>query len=84
MTEETPKFQSWEITKLEDVQHVPQHFIEKVLYFLNNAIRKCYAQKRALITMTFHEKGQRVSYTMKDLETDALIFEPKIEEDPLA
>ena len=80
---EKPRFQTWTITKLEDVQNVPQHFIEKVLHFLNHAVRKCYVQTPALVTMRFHEHGQRISYVMRDLETGAEIREPKEEIDPL-
>lgn len=82
MAEKQPKYKTWKFTKLEDLLNVDEWFVEKVLYFLGYAIRKCRLQKRTLISMTFFEQGQRIQLVTRDNETGEMFTEPK-DENPL-
>jgi len=89
MTEGEPSFKLWTLRKLEDINEVDEHQIDKCIHFLNNIIRKCRIQKRRLIEMVYHEKG-RIVVTTQDVETGQIFIDPppvveaQPEEDPLA
>ena len=58
-----PVFKQWRIEKLEDIAAVDPVHIEKVVYFLSTAIRRCVLNNQKLVSMTYHEKGSIVIET---------------------
>ena len=52
-----PDFKSWTIRSLSDVATVEAVHLQKVLYFLNHTLRKCYLLQETLVSMTYSEVG---------------------------
>lgn len=80
----TPKFKRWRIERLADIAQIAKTDpwqMDKALYFLNHAIRKCRIMNRTLLAMTYHEQG-RIKLEMMDNVTGEHILEPK--EEPVA
>lgn len=87
MTEETdaPVFKVWKIERLEDIATVDEWQMDKLVHFLGWAIRKCRIQKRALVSLTYHEKGS-IELVSREVATGEIFYDPQrpIEEiDPL-
>lgn len=75
----TPKFKQWRIEKLADIAEIAKTDpwqMDKALYFLNHAIRKCRILNRTLVAMTYHEQG-RIKLEMLCNVTGEEYIEPK-------